>query len=72
LIIKHFTAEEIKTMADFYGSPAGKSAMSKFGDYMADLMAIVQSEKLRHKPKRLYRNQTHEASPDAAAYAATR
>jgi len=44
LVIKHFTAEEIKAMADFYGSPAGKSAMSKFRDYMADLMPVVQSE----------------------------
>jgi hypothetical protein len=43
-IVKHFTAEEIKALADFYGSPVGKSAMSKFGDYMAELMPVMQAE----------------------------
>jgi len=37
-MIKSFTADELKALADFYGSPVGKSAMSKMGDYMADAM----------------------------------
>ena len=50
-IIKHFTAEEIKALADFYGSPVGKSAMSKFGDYMADVMPTIQSEVMKAQAK---------------------
>ena len=42
-IVKHFTAEELNALADFYGSPVGKSAMSKFGQYMADIMPQIQS-----------------------------
>ena len=34
----HFTAEELAALADFYSSTVGKSAMSKFGDYMAEAM----------------------------------
>ena len=30
-MVKHFTTEELKALADFYGSPVGKSAMQKFG-----------------------------------------
>ena len=30
-LVKRFTAEELKAMADFYGSPIGKSIMSKMG-----------------------------------------
>jgi len=41
---KHFTADEIRAMADFYGSELGKSATAKFGTYMADVMPAVQSE----------------------------
>jgi hypothetical protein len=50
-LVKHFTAEEIKALADFYGSPVGKSAMSKFGDYMADLMPVIQSEMMKAQAK---------------------
>lgn len=41
---KHFTAGELRALADFYGSELGKSAMAKFGIYMADVMPTVQSE----------------------------
>jgi len=43
-MVKHFTAEELKALADFYGSPVGKSAMGKFGAYMAELMPVIQAE----------------------------
>jgi len=43
-MVKHFSAEELKALADFYGSPVGKSAMSKFSDYMADFMPSMQQE----------------------------
>jgi hypothetical protein len=43
-MVKHFTTEELKALADFYGSPVGKSAMQKFGAYMADIMPTVEAE----------------------------
>jgi hypothetical protein len=50
-MVKHFTAEELKALADFYGSPVGKSAMQKFGAYMADLMPIIQAEMMKAQAK---------------------
>jgi hypothetical protein len=41
---KHFTADELRALADFYGSELGKSAMEKFGGYMSDVMPTIQSE----------------------------
>ncbi len=46
-MVKHFTADELKALADFYGSPVGKSAMKKFGVYMADAMPVIQAEILK-------------------------
>ena len=44
---KHFTARELNALADFYGSEEGRSAMAKFGRYMADVMPLVQAEMAR-------------------------
>ena len=38
-MLKTFTADELAALADFHGSPIGRSATSKMGDYMAALMA---------------------------------
>jgi hypothetical protein len=43
-MIKNFTADELKALADFYGSPVGKSAMAKMGAYMADAMGPMMNE----------------------------
>ncbi len=43
-LLKHFTAEELKAIADLYSSPAGQSAMKKYGAYMADAMPVIQAE----------------------------
>ena len=43
-MVKHFTTEELKALADFDGSPVGKSAMQKFGAYMADVMPTMEAE----------------------------
>lgn len=43
-MIKNFTADELKALADFYSSPEGKSSMKKMGIYMADLMPVIQAE----------------------------
>jgi hypothetical protein len=46
-LVKVFTAEELNALADFFGSPLGRSAMDKFGLYMADIMPVIQQEMLR-------------------------
>ena len=46
-MVKHFTAAEIKALADFYSAALGKSAMKKFGNYMADVMPKVQEDVLK-------------------------
>jgi hypothetical protein len=43
-MLKVFTADELSALADFYGSPVGKSAMGKMGDYMAELMPIMTAQ----------------------------
>lgn len=50
-MVKHFTTEELKALADFYGSPVGKSAMQKFGAYMADLMPVIEAEIMKAQAK---------------------
>ena len=48
---KNFTTDELKALADFYGSPIGKSAMQKFGAYMGDLMPVLQAEMIKARAK---------------------
>ena len=43
-LVKEFTADELKAMADFYSSPAGKSSVKKMGVFMADVMPAMQDE----------------------------
>jgi hypothetical protein len=50
-MVKNFTTDELKALADFYGSPIGKSAMQKFGAYMADVMPVVQGEIMKAAAK---------------------
>ena len=51
IMIKHFTADELMALADFYGSTVGKSAMKKFGAYMADAMPIIHAEMIKAQAK---------------------
>ena len=50
-MVKNFTTDELKALADFYGSPVGKSAMQKFGTYMADIMPVMQAEIMKAAAK---------------------
>jgi hypothetical protein len=50
-MVKNFTTEELKALADFYSSPVGKSAMQKFGAYMADVMPAMQAEIIKAQAK---------------------
>lgn len=57
---RHFTANELEAMADFYSSPAGKSAMGKMGAYMGDVMPAALAE----VQKAIARMQADEAAAD--------
>jgi hypothetical protein len=50
-MVKNFTAPELSALADFYGSAVGKSAMTKFRPYMADLMPALQAEMIKLQAK---------------------
>ncbi len=43
-LVNNFTAEELSALADFYGSDVGKSAMTKFGTYLAEVIPSIQNE----------------------------
>ena len=43
-MVKTFTADELKALADFYGSDVGKSAMAKMGAYMSEVMPATMTE----------------------------
>lgn len=43
-MIKIFTADELNTMADYYGSKNGSSAMLKMGAYIGQVMPMIQVE----------------------------
>lgn len=43
-LVKHFNATELSVLADFYGSPVGRSVMEKFPSYMAELGPFLQQE----------------------------
>lgn len=43
-MVNIFTAKELNALADFYGSEVGKSVISKFGVYMAEVMPAMQQE----------------------------
>lgn len=46
-MVKHFTTRELDALADFYGSPEGRSTLAKFGPYVAEVMPLMQAELLR-------------------------
>jgi hypothetical protein len=62
-LVRYFTTEELRALADFYGSPVGKSAMKKFPSYMADLMPTIEREITRAQTK----VNKAQASPSATA-----
>ena len=43
-MVKHFTADELNALADFYSTPEGQAVLRKMGSYMGDLMPIIQAE----------------------------
>ena len=43
-LVKTFTADELKALADFYSSPLAKTAMGKMESYMSGFMPEVEKE----------------------------
>ncbi|MEP6936660.1 MAG: DUF2059 domain-containing protein [Chthoniobacterales bacterium] len=43
-LVKHFSAGELKALADFYGSAVGKSSMAKLNGYMAEIKPVISAE----------------------------
>jgi hypothetical protein len=52
--IEVFTTDELSALADFYGSPIGKSILQKFPKFMGTVMPTIQQELMgqaqRYKP----------------------
>lgn len=46
-MIKIFTADELAAIAEFYGSPVGRSATKKMGAFMAETLPTMQAEALK-------------------------
>jgi hypothetical protein len=64
-LVKHFTTDELKALADFYGSAVGKSAMQKFPAYMTELMPTLERE-IRRAQERVNQPQPSSSqSPNA-------
>lgn len=40
-MVRHFTIAELNALADFYGSPEGRSILKKFGPYLADANQVI-------------------------------
>jgi hypothetical protein len=43
-LVKVFTADELKALADFYSAPLAKSAMAKMGTYMSEVVPAIEKE----------------------------
>ncbi len=67
-LIKFFTADELRALADFYGSTEGKSAMTKFGAYMADIAPTLQAETERARMKAIAEMRAAAEAEDASAH----
>ena len=50
-MIRHFTADELKALGDFYGSALGKSAQAKLPAYMGDVMPALQAQVMSAQEK---------------------
>lgn len=58
-LVKYFTADELKVLADFYSMPAAKSAMGKMDNYLTDILPVVQAEMLKAQQQAFNPHQQH-------------
>jgi hypothetical protein len=52
-LVKHFSADELSALADFYGSPTGKSIMKKMKVLTAEIMPKAQAQSMKAIQKML-------------------
>lgn len=50
-LIKHFTANELEVLANFYSNPEAKSALVKMDSYMTEVLPMLQAEMLKAQQK---------------------
>ena len=50
-LVKVFTADELKALADFYSAPLAKAAMAKMGAYMSEVVPAIEKKSMP-RPKR--------------------
>jgi uncharacterized protein len=43
-LVKNFNTDELNAMANFYGSPEGKSILAKYPTYLAEVMPAILAE----------------------------
>jgi hypothetical protein len=43
-LVKVFSADELKALADFYSEPLAKASMAKMGAYMSEVMPAIEKE----------------------------
>ncbi len=78
-LIAHYTLEELKALADFYGSDVGKSISRKLPDYLNDVNIAIQAEaqrafqlameEVQKEAQAIAKQQQEQAEKDAAAAA---
>jgi hypothetical protein len=66
-LAKRLTADELKAMADFYGSAVGKSAMKKLNACMGDFVPAVQLEMMKAQDKARQQASEDEPKPSEPA-----
>lgn len=52
-LVKHFSADELSALADFYGSPTGKAIMKKMKVLTAEIMPKAQAQSMKAIQKML-------------------
>ncbi len=50
-MVKHFSAEELKALADFYSSPIGRSIQGKTSVYTAEVMPAIMKMAIQELQK---------------------
>ncbi|TXH78063.1 MAG: DUF2059 domain-containing protein [Thiothrix sp.] len=50
-LVKHFTANELEVLANFYSTPEAQTALAKMDKYMAEVLPVLQNEMLKAQQK---------------------
>lgn len=65
-LVKHFTADELEVLANFYSNPEAKTALVKMDVYMAEVLPALQAEMLKAQQKAFNSSNNHTQAEDAA------